>query len=264
MAFRAVGEGTGRAFDLDRFDAWYDHLVLWNQRDNRIAGAYRAGCVERILAERGRSGLYTSTLFDYGDLFLRLLGPALEVGRSWVHADYQRSFGPLLLLWKAIGAWVLRHPRCHSLFGAVSISGRHDPGALQLAVEYLRRHHRDPLLAGLVRPRHPLPRAAGARLLRREIAELVAPGDLDAVMGALGGSGQGLPVLVRQYLKLGGRMLGFNVDPDFANSLDCLVAVDLRRTDPTVLVRYLGQEAARRWLAQHGVRMPAGQRLGGM
>lgn len=253
-AFRAVGEGTGRALDLDRFDAWYEHLVLWHERDRRIAGAYRVGCVGRILAERGRGGLYTSTLFDYGDLFLRLLGPAIEVGRSWVHADYQRSFSPLLLLWKAIGAWVLRHPGCHALFGAVSISGRYDPRAVQLAVEYLRRRHRDPLLAGLVRPRHPFHRAPGMRLLRHEIAQLVAPGDVDAVMTALGGDRQGLPVLVRQYLKLGGRMLGFNVDPEFGNALDCLVAVDLRRTDAGVLARYLGREAAARWLAGHASR----------
>lgn len=252
--FREVGEGTGRALDVDCFDAWYEHLVLWHERDRRIAGAYRIGSVARILAERGRTGLYTSTLFDYGDLFLRLLGPAIEVGRSWVHADYQRSFSPLLLLWKAIGAWVLRHPGCHSLFGAVSISGRYDPRALQVAVEYLRQHHRDPLLAGLVRPRHPFHRAPGMRLLRREIAELTAPGDLDAVMAALGDEGRGLPVLVRQYLKLGGRMLGFNVDPDFGGALDCLVAVDLRRTDADVLARYLGREQAVRWLAGHDSR----------
>jgi putative hemolysin len=262
--FRTVGEGTGRGCDLDRFDAWYEHLVLWNVRERRIAGAYRIGCVDRIVSAHGRSGLYSSTLFDYGDVFLRLLGPAIEVGRSWVHADYQRSFGPLLLLWKAIGAWVVRFPHYRSLFGAVSISGSYDPRAVQLAVAYLRRHHRDVVLTGLVRPRHPFQCAQGARLLRREIAELAAPGDLDAVMSALGGAGQGLPVLVRQYLRLGGRMLGFNVDPDFGHSIDCLVAIDLRRTEPAVLARYLGRDEAACWLARHAAHRagtPEGRRI---
>lgn len=251
LTFRAVGEGTGKSIDVDCFDQWYEHLVLWDVRHRRIAGAYRLGRVDRILAERGRDGLYTSTLFDYRDLFLPLLGPAIEVGRSWVRTEYQRSFGPLLLLWKAIGAFLLRNPGYHSLFGAVSISGRYDPRALQLAVEYLRRHHGHPILGSLVRARSPFRRAAGAWMLRREIGELTAPEDVDAVLETLGREGQGLPVLVRQYLKLGGRMLSFNVDAEFGNSIDCLVAVDLRRTPASILARYMGREGAERWLSTH-------------
>jgi putative hemolysin len=249
LTFRAVGEGTGRSIDVDRFDHWYEHLVLWDTRARCIAGAYRLGRVDRVLARHGRDGLYTSTLFEYRDLFLPLLGPAIEVGRSWVRAEYQRSFAPLLLLWKGIGAFLLRHPGYRSLFGAVSISGRYDPRALQLAVEYLRHHHGDPILGGLVRARAPFRRAAGTRLLRREIATLTAPEAVDAVLESLGRQGEGLPVLVRQYLKLGGRMLSFNVDAAFGNSVDCLVSVDLRRTPPNVLARYMGRDGAASFLA---------------
>jgi hypothetical protein len=35
----------------------------------------------------------------------------------------------------------------------------------------------------------------------------------------------------------------FNIDPDFGNTLDCLVLVDLRRTEPRVLQKYLSEHA---------------------
>jgi hypothetical protein len=38
-------------------------------------------------------------------------------------------------------------------------------------------------------------------------------------------------------------MLGFNVDPDFGNALDCLVLVDLRKTNPRVLKKYMTETA---------------------
>jgi hypothetical protein len=68
-----------------------------------------------------------------------------------------------------------------------------------------------------------------------DLAELVA--DVEA-------ENRGIPVLLRQYLKLGGKLLGFNVDPDFSNVLDGLILVDLTRTDRKLLDRYLGKKEA--------------------
>ena len=84
IAFRAVGEGTGRARDLDVFDQTYRHLFVWDRQRHEIAGAYRLGATDEILAASGTAGLYTRTLFDYGDALLTQLGPALELGRSFV------------------------------------------------------------------------------------------------------------------------------------------------------------------------------------
>ena len=64
-------------------------------------------------------------------------------------------------------------------------------------------------------------------------------------------SGRGIPVLLRQYLKLGGRIAAFNLDPDFGNCLDGLICVDLRATDQRVLARFMGSENARRFQALH-------------
>ena len=58
----------------------------------------------------------------------------------------------------------------------------------------------------------------------------------------------GVPVLLRQYLRLGGKLLGFNVDPEFANALDGLILVDLTKTDLKLLERYLGKTEATAFL----------------
>jgi hypothetical protein len=58
-------------------------------------------------------------------------------------------------------------------------------------------------------------------------------------------------VLLRQYLKLNARLIGFNVDPDFGDVVDALMMVDLTAVEPTILARYLGREVARHFLARH-------------
>lgn len=67
-------------------------------------------------------------------------------------------------------------------------------------------------------------------------------------------SGQkGIPILLRQYLKMGGRLLAFNVDPAFNFSLDGLIAVNLLKCDPRVLRRYMGADELEAYLRGHGV-----------
>jgi hypothetical protein len=60
-------------------------------------------------------------------------------------------------------------------------------------------------------------------------------------------------VLLRQYLKLGGKLLGFNVDRAFSNALDGLILVDLRETPAAISSRYLGRDGLRRFLSHHRV-----------
>jgi len=62
---------------------------------------------------------------------------------------------------------------------------------------------------------------------------------------------KGIPILLKQYLKLGGRIAGFNVDPDFGNVLDGLIIVDLTKTEQRMLGRYMGKEGAERFLTYH-------------
>ena len=98
LTFREVEEGTGNALDLDRFDAAYTHLFVWHRERLEVVGAYRLGRADEILGAAGKKGLYTSTLFKFRKKLLRCLGPALELGRSFVRPEYQRQPAALLML----------------------------------------------------------------------------------------------------------------------------------------------------------------------
>ena len=132
ITFRAAGEGTGRARDLDAFDAYYRHLFVWHRGDRALAGAYRLGLTDEIRRERGADGLYTQTLFRYDERLLDRLSPAIELGRSFVRAEYQRDYAPLLLLWKGIGRFVRGAPALP--YRRAVRAGDDQPG-LQLGLE---------------------------------------------------------------------------------------------------------------------------------
>lgn len=245
ITFRNVGEGTGRCTDLDRFDRTYLHLFCWDRSREALVGAYRLGPTDEILAAQGRKGLYTSTLFHLRRDFLHRIDPGLELGRSFVAPEYQRSHAALLLLWRGIGTFVARNPRYRRLFGPVSISNRYEPSSRRLIVEHLRAHAFDSELANAVAPRRPFHSRALPDLDAATAAHAVPDlRTLSEVVSAAEPDGSGVPVLVREYLKLGGKLLGFHVDRAFGDSLDGLVLVDLLATEPRLLARYLGVEGA--------------------
>lgn len=250
--FREIGEGTGRALDLDRFDATYHHLVLWNRERREVAGGYRLVGTDVVLPVSGIAGLYTHTLFDYPDGLFAGLGPCLELGRSFVRREYQKSYTPLLLLWKSIGAYLVANPRYRTLFGAVSITAEYQPLSRGLMVHYLRAHRLHPELATNVRSRKPVHEPDSQdfdQMCRDATRDLQGPADLSALVASIEVDGKGLPTLLKEYLKLGARVLDFNVDEDFGNAVDGLIVIDLDTAESRLLRRYLGDEGLERFYA---------------
>ena len=248
-AFRAVNEGTGKAYDLDAFDRTYLHLFLWNRREEQLIGAYRLGQMDRLLQEYGVKGLYTHTLFKFKLGFLSQLGSALELGRSFIRPEYQRKYGCLALLWKGIGRYLTLHPHYHVLFGPVSISRDYHTVSKDLIVQFLKERNRFEDLAKLVKPRKPHRRkrinGVGKRDLRKTLHSIE---DVSALIAEIEHDGKKVPILLRHYLKLNAQLLCFNVDRSFADVLDGLVVVDLKQTDPRIILRFLGKEAGGRYL----------------
>lgn len=256
LTFRETGEGTGKAIDLDEFDSYYLHLFLWNRTTREVVGAYRLGQSDLILRNFGEKGFYTGTLFAYRSGFLKRINPAIEMGRSFVRQEYQRSYTPLLLLWRGIGAYVREHPEYKILFGPVSISNEYHPNSRQLIVHFLKEYCRAEDLARFVRARSPLrtrPLQGWNSDLENSIAWDIE--DLSAFIADIETDQKGVPTLLRQYLKLGGKLLGFNVDSNFSNALDGLIVVDLVKTDPRLLERYMGKEGAAAFLRYHAARV---------
>lgn len=250
IAFRAAGEGSGNPTDLDAFDAHYKHLFLWHPETRGVAGAYRLGLTDEILVRKGMTGLYTGTLFRYDLAFFRAVGPAVELGRSFVAPGHQKSYSALLSLWKGIGRFLVRNPHYRHLFGPVSISNDYLPASRHLLVEFLSRHRRAHDIAHLVSPRHPF-RKGWAHGFDFDGLVSSDPEDLSAILADIEPDEKGVPVLLRQYLKLGGELLAFNLDRKFSNAVDGLILVDLLRTELRMLERYLGREGAAQYRAWH-------------
>lgn len=250
LTFRNAGEGTGKAVDLDNFDPYYRHLILWHKPSREIAGSYRLAWTTDVLPRFGVGGLYTSSLFRYQPAFFSKLGPAMELGRSFIRPEFQKEYAPLLLLWQAIARTTATRPEAPVLFGAVSISDEYSQASRELIVQFVSKHGFREDLRPYLTPRHPF----RSKLSRGFNIDAIAQGlpDLEALSGPIGDAGDasGVPVLLRQYFKMGGRVVGFNIDPHFANALDCLLIVDLRETSPKMLDRYMGPQLGRQYRLQ--------------
>lgn len=254
ITFRDTNEGTGKSIDLDWYDEHYHHLFVWNNEDQDLVGAYRLGKSDELLQEFGKKGLYTSTLFQYRSALLREISPALEMGRSFIQKKYQRSFSSLLLLWKGIGHFAAANPRYKILFGPVSINNEYQSLSRQLIISFLKMNRFSKPLSRLVRAKTPFrPRAikgVDQNYQSRMVASLEEVNDLIADLET---TQKGVPILLKQYLNLGGVLLGFNVDPDFSDVLDGLILVDLTKTGEKLLKRYMGDEGTEAFLEYHGL-----------
>lgn len=239
VTFRAVGEGTNKAIDLDEFDLYYDHLFLWDRVQQRLAGSYRIGDGRRIMARYGKRGFYTTTLFRMDRPMERVLRRSFELGRSFVAHDYQRNRLPLFMLWRGLLLHLTANPDMSYLIGPVSISGSYSRFSRTLIMEFVQQHHYDKELAALVHPRHrfrvkPEP-ADSEALVQASMADLKK---MDRLIAEVDPNETAMPVLLKKYLLLNARIIGFNRDPRFNDALDGLMVLDLKKL-PTKTVEDL-------------------------
>ena len=242
LTFRKVGEGTGARRDLDAYDPHYEHLVLWDTKALRIVGSYRLGHGGQLIAARGMSGLYTSSLFHYSPALESRLAQGLELGRSFIAPAYWRTRA-LDQLWQGIGLYLQRHAELRYLFGPVSMS----VSLPREAREWIAVAHQHYFGApGLAEPRQPFVVSPSMiEQVRHSLDGLDAQQGLGKLKHHLDALGVGLPVLYRQYVDLveaeGVQFLGFGEDPGFSGCVDGLVMLDLANLKPAKRARYLGK-----------------------
>lgn len=248
--FREVGEGTGKAMDVDLFDSYYRHLVLFNTDTAEVVGAYRIGDTGDILARFGRRGLYTQSLFRFKSCFLtRYLSHSLELGRAFIRSEYQRQPNCLALLWRGIGAYLVKCPGHRMLFGPVSISNSYHRVSKQIIVQFLRQNCTSPELSAYVSPRCPFRIVPENR--SQEVNDRLSNGSIDDVsllISEIERDGKRVPVLIKHYLKLNGQFIAFNIDREFCDAIDGLVVVELMKTETKLLDRFMGEEGRRAYM----------------
>ncbi len=242
LSFRAVGEGTGKRRDLDHFDRYYQHLILWDEDDLEIAGAYRFVDAGKTLRERGAEGLYTASLFKLDTARCFFLNNSLELGRSFVQPRYWGRRG-LDYLWYGIGAHLLRHQHYRYLFGPVSISSAIPQMARELLIYFYKLYFSagspDSCSRESVSFSQPIEK------LEKEFNGDNYKKDFSKLKSLLANLGTAVPPLYKQYTELcepgGVVFVDFNIDPAFSNCVDGLVIVDTDKLKPSKRKRYIDE-----------------------
>ncbi len=228
--FREVGEGTNKSVDLDEFDLYYDHLFLWDRSKGCLVGAYRIGNGKRIMSRYGKRGFYTYTLFRMDRPMDRVLRRSFELGRSFIAVEYQRQRLPLYMLWRGLLLHITANPDHQYLIGPVSISGTYSRMARSLIMEFVEQHHYDHGMAASVRPRNKF--RVKVDTVDREALVQASMADLkrmDRLIAEIDPHETAMPVLLKKYLLLNARIIGFNRDPRFNDALDGLMVLDLTK-----------------------------------
>lgn len=240
LTFRTVEEGTGTSIDLDSYDTRYRHLVLWDEEELEIVGAYRLGECKNLTREKGKDNLYTSTLFNLKPEIAPYLPYSIELGRSFVQPRYwgKRS---LDYLWFGIGAYVAQHPEIKYLFGPVSLSDAYPQNAKELIIGFYQQQ----LGSGqdLAEAKRPVTLSKN----NQKIAEEMLSGDYKESFKKLNTlldlDGVKVPTLFKQYAEVtddkGCRFIDFSIDPNFNACIDALIMVELDKLKPKKRDRYL-------------------------
>ena len=226
ITFRAIGEGTNKETDLDKFDNYYHHLLLWDAVAEKLVGAYRMGLGKEIYKKHGIKGFYVQSLFRIEPELHQMMDNTIEMGRAFIIDEYQQKPMPLFLLWKGIVHITLRYPQYKYLMGGVSISNQFSDFSKSLMIEFMKSHYYDPYIAQYIRP-------------KKEYKVKLKDGDKDFVFDASKADMQKfdkiideiepgilrIPVLIKKYVKQNARLVAFNVDPKFNNAIDGLMYI---------------------------------------
>ncbi len=240
MTFREIGEGTNKSLDLDGYDIYYHHLFIWDMEAKLIVGAYRIGQGDEIFFSMGKIGFYTAELFKIKEQFYPVLRKSLELGRSWIRKEYQQKPLPLFLLWKGILKYLIANPTYRYLIGPVSISNSFSKFSKSLIVNYISKYHFDHEMAQLVKPRKKFKvdfSKIDSDLLLESKDSLKS---LDNLISEIEVSHMKVPVLLRKYIALNAKIICFNIDPKFSDSLDGFLVLDLENV-PKEMVEKLGK-----------------------
>ncbi|MBX3042601.1 MAG: lysophospholipid acyltransferase family protein [Candidatus Kapabacteria bacterium] len=245
LTFRKVGEGSGKTFDMDIHDLYYKHIVLWDDNNNEIVGAYRLGDTHDILDKYGPKGLYNSSLFELSNVYLDMVDSSLEVGRSFIQQKYWRS-NALDYIWQGIGAYLSNYPDIKYLWGNVSLSDSYPEIAKALIVKYYSKWYPgDSTLA------KPLMVNKFSNKVLADVDKIIYADDLNKdfinLKIALKSLGLSIPVLFRRYSELttqgGTQFISWGVDHNLNNCIGALILVDLSMIKDEMKERYYSQKS---------------------
>lgn len=243
ISFRKVGEGVNKKRDIDKYDKYYQHIILWDEEALEIVGAYRIASSNEIVRTLGKEGFYSHSLFEFRENFEPYLYNSIELGRSFVQPKYWGTRA-LDYLWFGIGAYLAKNPHVKYMFGPVSLSSNYPIFTQQLLVHFYEFYFgsKDKLVSPKIeftQHNNPLFLEETNKLFSYENYQT----DLKILKKTLSSIGFSIPTLYKQYTELcedgGAKFLGFNIDPDFNNCIDGFILVEVERIKENQKKRYI-------------------------
>ncbi|MDN5099566.1 lysophospholipid acyltransferase family protein [Aliarcobacter butzleri] len=240
ISFRKVGEGVNKKRDIDKYDVYYQHIILYDKNELEIVGAYRIGNSDVIFKEFGTKGFYSNTLFQFNDEFMFYLQNSIELGRSFVQPKYWGTRA-LDYLWYGIGAYVKANPNIKYMFGPVSISGAFPAIAKDMLVFYYNYYYSSE--KNLVEARTPFSYSSHIHDIKEFFTLEDKKRDFKSLKIALSNIGVNVPTLYKQYSELtlddGVKFLDFNVDKNFGDCIDSFILVEIDKIKDSMKQRYM-------------------------
>jgi hypothetical protein len=242
ITFRKIGEGTGKKNDIDMYDKYYKHLLIWDEDELEIVGSYRIGFGNFILGNFGVDGFYSSTLFNFSDSFIKNVLPfSIELGRSFVRQKYWNTYA-LEYLWQGIGAIIASNPQIKYLFGPVSISNEYSEEAINWILTYLIKWYKQSDNDTFARNPYKISESFlqnGNLILNSDVRKT----DFNILKAKLRELNFKYPVLYKHYSEIadddGVKFKAFNVDANFSNCVDGLLQIETNKIKEAKKERYI-------------------------
>ena len=240
LSFRKVGEGVNKKRDTDKYDIYYQHIILYDKSELEIVGAYRIANANLVFEKYGVKGFYSNSLFKFNDDFIFYLQNSIELGRSFVQPKYWGTRA-LDYLWFGIGAYLKANPNIKYMFGPVSIPASFPSIAKDLMTLYYSHYYRSE--KELVQAKDPYFYTNRLSDIKDFFVLDDKKQDFKALKSALTNMGVTIPPLYKQYSELtiddGVRFLDFSVDKDFNDCIDGFILVEIKKIKEHIKMRYI-------------------------
>lgn len=220
-AFRSAGGGTGEPVDIDEEDLapdGYKQLVVWDPVAKEIVGGYRF----IVCTEKNQKHLSTEHYFHFSEEFRdNYLPYAIELGRSYVHPNYQstranaKSLYVMDNIWDGLGAIIVHNPNQKYFFGKVTMYGHYNVEARNMLMYFLHKHF--PAKEGLLKPIHPLDLGINIESMERLFSGEDYAEDHKILVRELKERGEFIPPMISSYMNVSPSMMVFDtvINPDF-------------------------------------------------
>lgn len=238
LAFSLCGAGTGKALDMDEYDTndgSYKQLFVWDPQNEEIIAGYRLIFGNEVaFKDDSQPDLVTSRMYKFSQKFIdEYLGCTIELGRSFVHPDYQsskmgsKSIFSLDNLWDGLGAITVLRPDMKYFFGKVTVYPTYDEIARELIFDFIDTYFTDK--ENLVEPILPFKRAE----LPEELKGLFTGENFKEEYRILNAKvrerGVNIPPLVNTYMGLSPdmKLFGYIEDVEEGGRIEFAIAVPI-------------------------------------